>query len=159
MFASLDVDKTKGALFLFTFALFLIFILAYKRVIYPELTSRLRFFVKEGFYEIEQGRLHIHKTSEDFLFSDLDSVVIKQPKRYVQQYGYAKIDFAAVPVRYMMDGKMVINGEGNKCSIYFFDDETTKENLPYTEFLNDILSSFTELKYRDETVKEIICEK
>ena len=153
MFAMLKVREVKNALFLFISALCLIFILAYKRIIYPEITSKLKLFVHEGYEEVDQGKLHIHMASKDWYFDSIDSVVVKAPKRYVQHYGYAKIDFAAVPVRYMMDGRMTINGEGKSCSIDFFIDSDDIEEKPYKYIIDDILANFGNIELKSETLK------
>ncbi|MBO4819495.1 MAG: hypothetical protein J5528_05080 [Firmicutes bacterium] len=155
MFAMLSTDKVKGSLLLFGAAIYMIIILAYKRIIYPEITSKTKLFVRDGYYEAGSGHLHIHTASKDYKFDDIDSITVVRPKEYIQQYGYAKIDFAAAPVRYMMDGKIVIKGNDEKCIIYVFSDNSSKDSLSFSDFTNDIISSFASLRVKSETVKMI----
>ena len=158
MFA-LQVDKVKNALYVGGVGLYAIFVAAFKRLIYPELTSKTKLFVKTGYYETESGELRIRTAFKEYSFTDIELLMITSAREYIRQYGYARIDTAASPVRYMMDGKMTIKGSGGKCTLYFFLDKPPEDATPPFEMIEDILQSFDGLELTSETDKETVYER
>ena len=115
-------------------------IVLYIRVIFPELSSKIKAFQKNGRYTASKSNLSISLDGEETVYRVIDKLEILYP-RY---YDPSNSAWGVIPKRTMMDGKITISGKSGECSIYFFDDHG-EETAEIEEMANDILLSFDDL--------------
>ena len=115
-------------------------LLLFHRLICPELTLKINNLIKKGNYTLTNDSLLIHAWNQKYEFLKIDEMKIISP----DDYDPANAAWGIIPKRVMMDGAIIIKGDGEQCTLYFCGD-IDEEVVSCTEMEHDILRTFNYL--------------